>query len=146
MPVNTEGDDCEIDDEDEEQRLIQSKMNGGSQVQHSVNNLGTQAGIILVCHPDLLLRLWLTRLFLGKGLHNICIVIQQFKVTGMSSVILALFDPDKSVVHHGKVQDAPIPVPTAGSAVPGVDPNMRFARPEGVGGGASGGSIGLLFK
>lgn len=49
MLANTEGDDREIEDEDEEQRLIQSEMDGDSQVQHSVNDLGAKAGIVLVC-------------------------------------------------------------------------------------------------
>ena len=73
-------------------------------------------------------------------------MIPQFIVTGMSSIIFALFDPNKSVIHHGKVQDAPVPVPTAGGTASGVDATIRFARAEGVSGGASGGTIGLLFK
>ena len=47
MLPNTEGDDGEIDG-DEEQRLIQSEINGGPQVQHSVSNLGGKVGIILL--------------------------------------------------------------------------------------------------
>ena len=97
-------------------------------------------------HPDPLLRPWLIRLFLGKGLHNIYIVIPQFIVTGVSSVIFALFDPDKSAIHHGKVRDVPVSVPSAGGVVSGVDTNMHSARAEGTNNGASGGSIGLLFK
>ena len=50
MLANTEGDDGEIDDEDEEQRVIQSEMNGDSQMQHSVNNLGGKAGINFILH------------------------------------------------------------------------------------------------
>ncbi|KAH0831034.1 hypothetical protein J3R83DRAFT_13536 [Lanmaoa asiatica] len=34
-----------------------------------------------------------------KGIHNIFIVIPQFLVTGLSSIIFAIFDPDKSVLH-----------------------------------------------
>ncbi|KII91533.1 hypothetical protein PLICRDRAFT_156689 [Plicaturopsis crispa FD-325 SS-3] len=33
------------------------------------------------------------------GIHNIFIVIPQFIVTGLSSIIFALFEPDKSVLH-----------------------------------------------
>ena len=47
--ANTEGDDHEADDEDEEQRLVQSEMNGFSQVQHRGHDLSAKAGIILVC-------------------------------------------------------------------------------------------------
>jgi len=119
--ANTEGDDREIDDEDEEQRLIHSEMDGDSQVQHSVNNLSAKAGIVL-------------------GLHNICIVIPQFLVTGMSSVIFALFDSNKSAIHRGKD-----PASTTNGTVSGVDANTLFARAE-VSDGASGGSIGLLFR
>ena len=146
MLANTEGDDGEIDDEDEEQRLIPSEMNEDSQVQHSVNSLGGKAGIILVCPSGSSATALANTTFLGKGLHNICIVIPQFMVTGMSSVIFALFDPGKSAVHHGKVQDGSVPVPTADGTVSGVDAGIRFARAEGVSDGASGGSIGLLFK
>jgi len=47
--ANTEGDDREADDEDEEQRLVQSEMNGFSQTQHRAHDLSAKAGIILVC-------------------------------------------------------------------------------------------------
>lgn len=47
--ANTEGDDREIDDEDEEQRLVQSEMNVLSQAQHHTHDLSAKAGIILVC-------------------------------------------------------------------------------------------------
>jgi len=44
-----EGDDREADDEDEEQRLVQSEMNGPSQIRHRAHDLSAKAGIILVC-------------------------------------------------------------------------------------------------
>lgn len=44
------------------------------------NDLASKAGIIL-------------------GIHNIFIVIPQFLVTGLSSIIFAIFEPDKSVLH-----------------------------------------------
>ncbi|KIK58055.1 hypothetical protein GYMLUDRAFT_705185 [Collybiopsis luxurians FD-317 M1] len=48
--------------------------------EHDGGGLSAKAGIIL-------------------GIHNIFIVIPQFLVTGMSSVIFALFDPGKSALH-----------------------------------------------
>jgi solute carrier family 45 protein 1/2/4 len=33
------------------------------------------------------------------GIHNLFIVIPQFLVTGLSSILFALLDPDKSVLH-----------------------------------------------
>lgn len=83
---------------------------------------------------------------LSKGLHNICIVIPQFLVTGMTSIIFALFDPDKSAIHRGKAPNAPAPVPPANRTVSVTDVNELFARAEGVADGASGGTIGLVFK
>uniref|UniRef100_D8Q806 Major facilitator superfamily (MFS) profile domain-containing protein n=1 Tax=Schizophyllum commune (strain H4-8 / FGSC 9210) TaxID=578458 RepID=D8Q806_SCHCM len=35
------------------------------------------------------------------GIHNLFIVIPQFIVTGVSSIIFAIFDPDQSVLHGG---------------------------------------------
>ncbi|KDQ54088.1 hypothetical protein JAAARDRAFT_38701 [Jaapia argillacea MUCL 33604] len=34
------------------------------------------------------------------GIHNIFIVIPQFLMTGLSSIIFAIFEPTKSVIHH----------------------------------------------
>jgi solute carrier family 45 protein 1/2/4 len=79
-----------------------------------------------------------------QGLHNICVVIPQFMVTGMSSIIFAFLDPDKSVIHHGKVPNAPAPIPPMNSTVSTADANDFFARAEGDGG--SGGTIGIIFK
>ena len=36
---------------------------------------------------------------LGQGIHNLFIVIPQFLVTSFSSIVFALLDPDKSVLH-----------------------------------------------
>ncbi|OAX38849.1 MFS general substrate transporter [Rhizopogon vinicolor AM-OR11-026] len=46
----------------------------------NVNGLSSQAGAIL-------------------GIHNMFIVIPQFLVTGLSAIIFAIFDPQKSVLH-----------------------------------------------
>lgn len=82
----------------------------------------------------------------SKGLHNICIVIPQFLVTGMSSIIFALLDPDKSAIHHGKTPNAPVPVLPTNGTVSAADLHELFARAEGIADGASGGTIGLIFK
>jgi len=48
--ANTESDDREVDDEDEEQRLVQPEMGGLPQAQHRTHHdLSAKAGIILVC-------------------------------------------------------------------------------------------------
>ena len=73
-------------------------------------------------------------------------MIPQFLVTGMSSIIFALFDPDKSAIHRGKVPNAPVPVHPVNSTVSAADVNELFARAEGAGDAASGGSVGLIFK
>lgn len=125
--ANTDGDDGEADDEDEEQRLVQSEMDGPSRTHHRGQDLSAKAGIIL-------------------GLHNVCVVIPQFLVTGMSSIIFALLDPDKSAIHHGKAPNAPAPAPPSNGTASIPDVNKLFARAEGLTDGASGGTIGLIFK
>ena len=72
-------------------------------------------------------------------------MIPQFLVTGMSSIIFALFDPDKSAIHRGKAPNAPTPVHPVNGTASAAD-NEFFARAEGAGDGASGGSVGLIFK
>ena len=67
MLANTEGDDREVDDEDEEQRLIQSEMDGGSQMRYPVNNLGSKAGIILVRPSRAFAVALVNTTFSGKG-------------------------------------------------------------------------------
>jgi len=64
----------------------------------------------------------------------------------MSSIIFALFDPDKSAIHRGKGPNAPVPVLPANGTVSAADVNELFARAGGVADGASGGSTGLIFK
>jgi hypothetical protein len=65
----------------------------------------------------------------------------------MSSIIFALLDPDKSAIHRGKAPNAPVPVPPATNGTTSVpDVNELLARAEGVADGASGGTIGLIFK
>jgi len=81
-----------------------------------------------------------------QGLHNICVVIPGFLVTGMSSIIFALVDPGKSAIHRGKAPNAPAPVPPVNGTVLAADINELFARAEEVADEASGGSIGLIFK
>jgi solute carrier family 45 protein 1/2/4 len=39
----------------------------------------------------------------NQGIHNIFIVIPQFIITGIASIIFAIFEPDKSILHSGNV-------------------------------------------
>lgn len=48
-----------------------------------------------------------------QGIHNVFVVIPQFLVTGMSSIIFAIFEPDKSVLHGHH----PGKIPLNGTAV-----------------------------
>ncbi|KAH7915904.1 major facilitator superfamily domain-containing protein [Hygrophoropsis aurantiaca] len=64
------------------------------------NGLSSQAGVIL-------------------GIHNMFIVVPQFLVTGLSSIIFAIFDPEKSVLHGhhpGNTKPTNGTLPAAGSA------------------------------
>jgi len=70
-------------------------------------------------------------------------VIPQFLVTGISSIVFALVDPSKSAIHRGKAPNAPAPVPPVNGTVSAVE---LFSRAEGLADGASGGSVGLIFK
>ncbi|KAF5352299.1 hypothetical protein D9758_011927 [Tetrapyrgos nigripes] len=66
-------------DRDEEEGSVDEEEDLGAN--HNGGGLSAKAGIIL-------------------GISNIFIVIPQFIVTGISSVIFAIFDPDKTVVHR----------------------------------------------
>jgi solute carrier family 45 protein 1/2/4 len=74
----------------------------------SANGLSSQAGAIL-------------------GIHNMFIVIPQFLVTGLSSIIFSIFDPDKSILHGhhpGNTQ------PGNGTATPQDVTRHRFPRSD----------------
>ena len=64
----------------------------------------------------------------------------------MSSIIFAMFDPDKSAIHRGKAPNGPAPVPSTNDTISAVGVNEFLARAEGVVDGGSGGSIALIFK
>jgi solute carrier family 45 protein 1/2/4 len=52
------------------------------------------------------------------GIHNIFIVVPQFLATGLSSIIFAIFDPDKPVLHGhpgGAIPSVNATLPTAGT-------------------------------
>lgn len=66
--------------------------------------LSAKAGIILV--RILLLFAVAQRLLTSsQGIHNVFIVIPQFLVTGLSSIVFAIFDPKKVVVPHRPVNN-----------------------------------------
>ena len=73
------------------------------------------------------------------------IVIPQFLVTGLSSVIFAIFEPGKSVAHEGNLGDAVANNATA-SVVQGA---VKFLVREAVDGGAAPkgfDTIGFIFR
>jgi solute carrier family 45 protein 1/2/4 len=53
----------------------------------------------------------------SQGIHNIFMVIPQFLVTGLSSIIFAILDPDKSVLHTHAAEDAASGVLARGDGV-----------------------------
>lgn len=55
-----------------------------------------------------------------QGIHNIFIVIPQFLITGLSSLIFALLDPSKSVLH------AHLPPPSSNTTDNATDVATRF--------------------
>ncbi|KAF9242259.1 hypothetical protein BU15DRAFT_86856 [Melanogaster broomeanus] len=61
-------------------RYAEGGLTSSGSGRQSANGLSSQAGAII-------------------GIHNMFIVIPQFLVTGLSSIIFAIFDPDKSVLH-----------------------------------------------
>jgi solute carrier family 45 protein 1/2/4 len=60
----------------------------------------------------------------AQGIHNIFVVVPQFLVTALSSIIFAIFEPDKSVLHGqhpGKTlppANTTVPSPPANATVP----------------------------
>ena len=72
-------------------------------------------------------------------------MVPQFLVTGMSSIIFAFVDPEKSAIHRGKAPNAPVPVPPVNGTIPATGIHEFFVRAEEAG-GVSGGTIGLVFK
>ncbi|KAH7882867.1 major facilitator superfamily domain-containing protein [Phlebopus sp. FC_14] len=78
-------------------RVDTGMTSSGSPGRKESNSLGSQAGAIL-------------------GIHNLFIVIPQFLVTGLSSIVFAIFDPEKSVLHGhhpGNTQSGNETIPTA---------------------------------
>lgn len=67
--------------------------------EHDGGGLSAKAGIILVRFFDSAVQPSTNLLASEQGIHNIFLVIPQFLVTGLSSIIFALVDPAKSVLH-----------------------------------------------
>lgn len=98
------------EDDDDDDRVVPS---GEEERQHLVNSpdledyvevsavkddLSAKAGSILVGrYPTFFTAI----IDFSQGLHNIFIVIPQFLVTGLASIIFAVLDPNKSVIHAG---------------------------------------------
>ncbi|KAJ8082290.1 hypothetical protein PM082_008142 [Marasmius tenuissimus] len=90
------------DDEGEDTVLVgrtrDEEDNAGIAENHGgPGTLSAKAGIILVNLP--VLALSARRTEFSQGIHNVFIVIPQFLVTGIASIIFAIFDPSKSVIH-----------------------------------------------
>jgi len=118
--VDDDGDPTGALGEEERQHLVEPT---DVEARRGVNNrqdcLNAKAGVIL-------------------GLHNVFIVIPQFLVTGLASIIFALVDPSKSVAH---------PV----LASPGSDVDVIVGRQDvgesGVDGGNNGwNSVAIIFR
>lgn len=89
------------------------------------NGLSSQAGAIL-------------------GIHNIFIVVPQFLVTGLSSIIFAIFDPQKSVLHGHHPGSA---VPVDGTiATPGDVMRQIISRDEDPSVKTGPNSIAIIFR
>ncbi|KAI6144983.1 MFS general substrate transporter [Pisolithus tinctorius] len=65
------------------------------------------------------------------GIHNIFIVLPQFLVTGLSSFIFAVLDPEKSVL-HGHRPGSPMPIGAPGNGTTGLGVDVGA---EGTGNG-----------
>ncbi|KAF8604825.1 hypothetical protein BDV93DRAFT_471300 [Ceratobasidium sp. AG-I] len=101
--------------EADEGREIGSLEAGGI-VEHADDGIGSKAGIIL-------------------GIHNLVVVLPQFLVTGLSAILFALLEPQRSVLHGN--HNATIP--------PGTNITLPLATREEES-DASSDSIGLIFR
>ena len=77
---------------------------------------------------------------ISQGIHNIFVVIPQFLVTGLSSLIFAILDPDKSVLHPGST-DTQAGDGAIQDAARGV-----LAREDGLELGQKPNSIAIIFR
>ncbi|KAG9313671.1 hypothetical protein JVU11DRAFT_6016 [Chiua virens] len=93
-------------------------------VTKSAGGLSTQAGAII-------------------GIHNMFIVVPQFLVTGLASIIFAIFDPEKSVLHgHASTTEQP----GDGMATPASQDAARLFPRSDDSAKASPNSIAIIFR
>ncbi|KAG1752015.1 major facilitator superfamily domain-containing protein [Suillus lakei] len=91
----------------------------------NINGLSSQAGAIL-------------------GIHNMFIVVPQFLVTGLSSIIFAIFDPQKSVLHGHHPGNA---IPVNGTIATSGDVMRQILdRDEDPSGKTGPNSIAIIFR
>ena len=76
-----------------------------------------------------------------QGIHTIFIVMPQFLVTGLSSIIFAMLDPDKSVLHDHHPGNTDAISPTSQDPVRGV-----LAREDGLDSAQKPNSIAIIFR
>ncbi|GAA6004844.1 hypothetical protein JCM10207_008425 [Rhodosporidiobolus poonsookiae] len=137
--VGAEGEDTEEWEMEGDQGDVESGLTGGQ------GGGGDQTGVILGC-------------------HNIYLVLPQFLVTGLSSIIFALFAPHHSVIAgHGAVSTPSASTPNTSSnddgdeyrnarllvrAAARLGATMMERRAEGQPAGAEGGwdALGLIFR
>ncbi|KZP28701.1 MFS general substrate transporter, partial [Athelia psychrophila] len=101
LVVIADDEDEEHSDDDDERKRGRLGMMGNSSAQLSMLDMHAAAGEEYQIHDqpgpsgnDLSAKAGII-----LGIHNICIVIPQLLITCLSSIIFALFDPTKSVLH-----------------------------------------------
>jgi hypothetical protein len=86
----------------------------------------------------------------SKGIHNIFVVIPQFLVTGLSSILFALLESDKSVLdqgHAGHPAAGNVPPANVTDAATAVTSEVtKLLRREAEIGRAGSDSVGIIFR
>lgn len=117
---------------------------GDGMARHSARGtLSAKAGTIMVRSSSL--HHWPLTLivFVLQGIHNIFIVIPQFLVTGLSSIIFAIFEPDKSVLHGhhpGNTKPGGIIPPLNGTEISSARQEAPLERDDGPN------SVAIIFR
>lgn len=99
--------------------LLNVDTDGDNDASRNGGGLSGKAGIILVSGVSIIenAQFHFTEDLRRKGIHNVFIVVPQFLVTGLASIIFAIFDPEKSVL-HGKHPGNTLPATNSTSSSP----------------------------